>query len=269
MNTQTVQTDRRPTAATFQAPLLKVLHRLTGGQANRLVQMDQAITATCLESGIGENDHGTQASSGKPQVQVWIQVAWHDLKTLGQGVSDAPRGRWGLTPAGIAAAAALNSQPAAPVAAEPPKATPPVVRKDAIDIAQFQTPPSKVDAFDTDPHIMALAIARTPCFKDYSARSPVCAGCSLQGPCRTAQGVELATLAAQWRVLATSARLVPVQAKEEAPKPVKHDNTGSERIICAVESICCRCNQTMAKDSECWYIQRPNGESVLFHLTCA
>lgn len=259
----------RPSGKTFQPALLQALFNLTGGQPNRLCQTSLAITETCRVSGIGENDHGTQESSGKPWVYTWIQVAWSDLRRLGQGIDDAPRGRWGLTPSGVAAAQALSNLTdsiQAGIVAKPVSVQSFAVPSVLAEVAPILADNPKV--FHEDEHIVKLAILRTSCFKSYSQRSPVCAGCSLQGPCRDAQNTELAAMAVQWRVLANKPVLTAADVAAMPAAKVKHDNKGIEDIICAVEAICSRCDKVIAKGADCHYIQAANGESLMFHTGC-
>lgn len=263
MTTMTTMTTtaQRPTGATFKDPLLQVLARLTGGQPNRLVEMEKAITEVCLLTGIGQMDHGVQASSSKPQVVVWIQVAWQALKDGGLAAKDPPRGRWGLSPAGIAAAQGTSTiQPAAPKVVMAQVA---VAAGDPLPPAIAATLP---DAFHTDPYIRKLAMDRTPCLGAHSTRSPVCAVCTLQTPCRTLQNQALHVLAAQWKLSLDKPKTSGKVPDQPAAKKV-WDNDGSDRIICAVEAVCCRCNKVVPKDAECFY-QQKDAESSIFHVEC-
>lgn len=250
-------TGTRPSSASFRDALVLAIAQLADFKANVLVSMDTCLETVRKATGIAEDAYGVQSSSGKPQVNVWIQVAWHDLKTQGLGAGNSPRGKWVLTTAGIAKARLLAGETAAPEVAseEAPEPEAPVIH--------VLVAPSAHEHYHSDPYIRQLAIAATPCFGCYTSHpSANCGNCSLRAACSGFVSAELSKLNVVWEK-ALKLPSAPTKAKA-ADKSPKWDNKNSEKIIAIAECECYRCQGLVAKDEECFWIP----ETGVFHLAC-
>lgn len=233
-----------PTASTFRDPLLKVLGIMSGLVAGTTVKADDAVTRVCAETGIDENAHGTDNSTGRPQVRVWVIQAFN-RKLRKEGLAEAPlRGNWSLTDEGVKVASLLlggtlpapvvapmpedefdalldsvatsDPEPEAPVEPEPAPVLPAISEGGAGVAWSLGV---QVNTYNADPYIRGLAVAQTKCFGRYSDRSDVCDGCSLSGSCKAETVTLMAAVAARLRQRDAVAKQRAEEAARRAAMP--------------------------------------------------
>lgn len=239
------------TAATFRDPLLRVLGRMTGLQAGQVVESDDVLPLVYEESGIGENDHGTD-SLDRPQVKAWILQCFN-RKLKNEGLSDnTGRGKWILTVDGVKVAAILLGQPIPnpmdadegeleledllDLSSETPETGAGVEPDDLDDFLDLVVPASEheggvgrafdigpmINTYHKDAYIRTLAMQSTDCMGKWSSRSSVCESCGLEGACKAQAMALLAEIAASMDNEDEQQKLraaQPAQPAQPAPAP--------------------------------------------------
>lgn len=314
----------------FRAPLLKALYRLSGGHAGSPVDMEQTYTPIMQEMGIASLDqYGFATGTTQPWVARWIGFAFKGMKS--NDLTTAPkRGAWALTAKGLDMAKGLiagttatvplavesgsDSEPVevsmtAPAVSEEPKAAPaPMQIAVAVPV---ETPvngvvlpvgPGHPDAgYHSDPYIVALALAATPCYGNFSNRSATCDTCPVKGRCINAMAASLTTLAGTLReqdkrLEAAKRKAEEAKARAEAAgtvynapapavdmdsiieemvpssgtKPFSLAGRKVEPIKVMAASKCLKCGGTIAMgEKACWIPPTEGGETGSLHLACA
>ena len=257
------------TAANFHDPLLRVLGSLTNFTANTAVKASDTYKPLMDLLGIGSlNAHGVNKASGQPQVVRWIQWANTDLRKA--GLTSAPpktRGKWMLTPAGVAKARELAA---------------PQVPADTPDSDMPDTPDSDMQdtsAYHADPYIRSLAIKQTPCFGAYSPhKSAVCSKCPLASDCQSYQHNLLSSIAARLAREDEAGQDTGTQDTgedgDEDPAQSRFPNLdfkSMEIIRSPVEAVCAGCQEPIERGERCRWAEELPGtmDGGLFHLSCS
>lgn len=211
----------------YSQPLLAAMHLLTGGNPNTRVRHIDATAKMCEMLGITLDAHGTQAGTNQFWTVRWASLAMLDHKNA--GLMDYPsKGWWILTPAGVAAAAAVPVKaildaadavvaPKVEVVVEAVAAPAEVLIAKPVNVELPTVPePQAVEAFvatagpaladldailppsveqAVDAYFLGLQMAATPCFSQWSGRSDSCKTCPLAGKCYDALLAKMAVMA--------------------------------------------------------------------------
>jgi len=271
----------------FQGPLLRTLAKLSNWTAGVEIKGEDTYDGILALMGITSLDeHGTNDSSGQPQVVKWIQ--WANINTRKAGQTEmVGRGKWTLTAAGLDEAIRLAKMagetipdPAAVVTPPPAPVTAPAVKP-----ALVVVPKGDESFYHPDAYVRKLAIDQTGCFGNVSPHgASVCTDCPLRLECRNRQIAEFSKLARM--ILAEEKAPVvkpanpnnPVAPKAAAAAPTgpsgrfaNIDFSKADVIKNKAESLCAECGQPIARDERCrWVESLPNSsDGAVFHLDCS
>jgi hypothetical protein len=269
-------------AKNFQGPLLRTLGKLTGFQAGVVVQAEDTYPGILAIMNIADLDaHGTNDSSGQPQIVKWIQWANVNTRKAGQ-TENSGRGKWGLTDEGVAEALRLAKQAgddtmAKPTLAAKVAAVPKPVSKATLKLA---LPMSDASHYHEDAYIRKLAIDLTGCFgKNSPHGASVCPDCPLRQECRNRQVGEFAKLAKRLQAedqKGKAPKATPAATPAAAPAPggtrfPNFDFSDIDIIKNKAEAVCAECGKAIAKNERCrWVEELPDSDDGgLFHLDCS
>lgn len=277
------------TAKHFQEPLLRALGDLTGFKAGKAVRGEDTYAPVMALMGItGIDVHGTEASSGQPMVQRWIQWACKNLRKTGQ-VDLEGRGSWVLTAKGVAEAQVLVKGTVVVVAPAVVVVAPAVVPAAGVPTQDpiVVKDPSRARAmapYLKDPYILHLVLEQTPCLGHYTShKGAECASCPVTVECQNKQHVAFSQAAAKLAAVDAKAAAAvkpgtstPVTAPA-ASTPVaasvkpkaKFDIKAAQKITAFQEVFCVVCGNAIPQNSQCYWVDDiQTGESRMLHLTC-
>lgn len=284
----------KPTAKTFQDPLLRVLGSLTDYTAGVSVKYTDTYMPTMGLLDITSLDqYGVNDKTNTPWVAKWIQWAFRNLRK--QGMTElAGRGKWALTAKGVNAAEQLPTGDGwAPARATAKPITP---ATQVVPVSVNVGPGNDETAYHPDDYIRVLAVQSSTCYGGFTDRSPLCADCPIQGGCRNFMAAQLSklagTLAEQDAQAVTKAQTPPKadpksKAQDDTPKaqddadgplagsarklsPEEIRDLGIEEInMMVVEGECARCGQPIDKGSPAlWQPATDTDPGGLFHHAC-
>lgn len=273
----TVQTTL--SAKHFRDDLLIVLGQLTGWKTSQAVEHDKVYEPVCKRMGIPDvYAHGVNDASGQPMVVKWIQ--WAHKAAMQQGFTTSPqRGRWALTPLGVAEAGRLMSgSDDLVVPATPATET---MKEPAMEAQVVELHPHQEDGYHPDPYIRSLAAKSTPCFGHYSDKSSVCGRCPIQGPCQNFMASDLSRVARLLAEEVTSEVMdvaldealsggTPHPRNPSGPVPIITSSRRVTRIENVKEAVCEHCRQTIPRGVYIYWVRPGTTDKVkgVFHESC-
>jgi len=263
-------------AKQFREPLMQALGDLSGMKANVAVDHRSAYEVICKRMGITLDQFGCQGGTGAPWVERWTQWAFKNLTDMVPPLTVAMgKGKWALTPHGIAKVLALSSGVDMNI---------PIPETVNVDVSPYLR----------DPYIRSLAIPETKCYDNFSDQSPICEDCPLQSGCQNAQLAAFSDLARsliiedeksakalkdEMEKKATGAAALkatanrppdPVKPTVPAPTPAKTPGVLSapQRVLCAQSALCSECNQEITQGADCIWVRGVKGGAGLYHVSC-
>ncbi len=267
------------TAKDFQNPLLRAIGDLTGCKAKVAVTAESTYAPVMTLMDITDIlAHGTEAASGQPMVQRWIQWACKNLRKTGQMDLEG-RGQWVLTDKGVRDALYLCHGHLVPAPAPTPVAAPVAVVAPVVAPAAPVPPPHL-----RDPYILGLLLDQTPCLGHYSAHGGAeCVSCPVTTACLNKQYSTYSQVAlrlTQEDVKAAQAARVaqspvaggaPIAVPKVTVKPKAStlDLSTAQKIMAFEETLCAECGKPIQKGSPCYWVDDTvNNESRMLHLDC-